>query len=501
LERTKLTPTKKYGLIAGPIFFLLILSLPEMSPITPDAQKVLAVTTWMLIWWVTEATNLAVTALLPVVLFPLTGVMPVAQAAASYGNRIIFLFMGGFLIALALEKWNLHLRIALWIIRATGATADGIIFGFMSATALLSMWISNTATTVMMLPIATIVIDLLQLNSGLPKERLKNFALSMMLAVAYSANIGGMATLIGTPPNIIHKNFMEKLYGYEINFLDWLMVGFPFAVILLLIMFVVLVKVFYPHRLGKLENPKKVIEDKLQELGPMKTPERLVMTIFIMTALLWMFGKQIQALEFVKTHHIDIHDSVIAMMSGVLMFVIPSGSKKANYLLSWTDTKELPWGILMLFGGGLSVATALKNVGLIQLIGDSIADNTGWSILIITGILVLIMLFMTEVMSNLALTSIFVPVVAGIAVSLGENPLLITIGVTMASSCAFMLPMATPPNAIVFASGHIKVFQMVRIGFWLNLLSILLVILFIQFIIPHIFEIELGVIPDWAIEK
>ncbi len=469
-----------------------------MPPITPDAQKVLAISAWMLIWWVTESVHLAVTALLPIVLFPLVGVMPVAKAATSYGNRIIFLFMGGFLIALALEKWNLHLRIALIIIKKTGATADGIIFGFMTATALLSMWISNTATTVMMLPIATIVINLLEVNTGLPKERLNNFALSMMLAVAYSANIGGIATLIGTPPNIIHKNFIEKLYHYEISFLDWFMVGFPFAVILLLIMFVILVKVFYPHRLGRLDNPRGVIDQKLRDLGPMSMPERLVLAIFLLTASLWMFSKPIQELEFIQRHHIDIHDSTIAMLSGLLMFIVPSGSKESNYLLSWEDTKNLPWGILMLFGGGLSVASALKDVGLIQLVGDTVAAHTELSILLIASILILIMLFMTEVMSNLALTSIFVPVVAGIAIGLGENPLVMTIGVTIASSCAFMLPMATPPNAIVFASGHIKVFQMVKVGFWLNMISIVLIIFFVKFVIPFVFGIEAGILPDWT---
>lgn len=495
---TAIPRSRQIGLFAGPLLFLLIIWVtPETPFLGVAAFHTLAVGAWMITWWVTEAVALPVTALLPIVLFPLTGVLPIKEAAASYANPIIFLFMGGFMLALALEKWKLHLRIALNIVRLTGTNANGIILGFMLATAALSMWISNTATTVMMLPIGVSVIEILRsresdqnLNKGT-----RYFSLSMMLGIAYAANIGGIATIIGTPPNTVLAGVLNEKFGYTIDFARWLAFGFPLMLIMLGITYVFLVKVLYPNRLGNFEGAQQVIKDELAKLGKISKPERIVLALFLTTALAWIFKNTLNNI-FPSW---KLTDATIAMLATVSLFVTPVDYKNGTFVLEWKDTEKLPWGILLLFGGGLSLATALSKVGIIGIIGDAMGVVGGsLNITIIFLILVALMLFMTEIMSNVALTAVLVPVVAGVAVGLNENPLWMTIPVTIASSCAFMLPMATPPNAIVFASGHIKVSQMVRVGVWLNLIAILLLVLLANTVLPYIFDIQRGVLPDWA---
>lgn len=495
---TAISRSRQIGLFAGPLLFLLIIWVtPETPFLGVAAFHTLAVGAWMITWWVTEAVALPVTALLPIVLFPLTGVLPIKEAAASYANPIIFLFMGGFMLALALEKWKLHLRIALNIVRLTGTNANGIILGFMLATAALSMWISNTATTVMMLPIGVSVIEILRsresdqnLNKGT-----RYFSLSMMLGIAYAANIGGIATIIGTPPNTVLAGVLNEKFGYTIDFARWLAFGFPLMLVMLGITYVFLVKILYPNRLGNFEGAQQVIKDELAKLGKISKPERIVLALFLTTALAWIFKNTLNNI-FPSW---KLTDATIAMLATVALFVTPVDYKNGTFVLEWKDTERLPWGILLLFGGGLSLATALSKVGIIGIIGDAMGVVGGsLNITMIFLILVALMLFMTEIMSNVALTAVLVPVVAGVAVGLNENPLWMTIPVTIASSCAFMLPMATPPNAIVFASGHIKVSQMVRVGVWLNLIAILLLVLLANTVLPYIFDIQRGVLPDWA---
>jgi sodium-dependent dicarboxylate transporter 2/3/5 len=495
---TAISRSRQIGLFAGPLLFLLIIWVtPETPFLGVAAFHTLAVGAWMITWWVTEAVALPVTALLPIVLFPLTGVLPIKEAAASYANPIIFLFMGGFMLALALEKWKLHLRIALNIVRLTGTNANGIILGFMLATAALSMWISNTATTVMMLPIGVSVIEILRSRESdqhLHKGT-RYFSLSMMLGIAYAANIGGIATIIGTPPNTVLAGVLNEKFGYTIDFARWLAFGFPLMLVMLGITYVFLVKILYPNRLGNFEGAQQVIKDELAKLGKISKPERIVLVLFLTTALAWIFKNALNnAFPSWK-----LTDATIAMLATVALFVTPVDYKNGTFVLEWKDTERLPWGILLLFGGGLSLATALSKVGIIGIIGDAVGVVGGsLNITMIFLILVALMLFMTEIMSNVALTAVLVPVVAGVAVGLNENPLWMTIPVTIASSCAFMLPMATPPNAIVFASGHIKVSQMVRVGVWLNLIAILLLVLLANTILPYIFDIQPGVLPDWA---
>ncbi len=487
--------SKKIGLFLGPVAFLCILLLPTLPPLTPEGQGVIAVAIWMLTWWISEAAQLPVTALLPIILLPLLGISKnIEEATSSYANPVIFLFMGGFMIALALEKWNLHRRIALSIVQRIGTNADGILLGFMLATAFLSMWISNTATAVMMLPIASSMIKILK--DSLPEEdpKMANFSLVMMLGIAYSANIGGVATIVGTPPNSVLASIFLGQYGYEISFANWFVIGLPFSTLLLLLTYVILVKIIYPNHLGRFEASEAIIQEELDKLGKPSLGERLTLLVFVLTASLWIFRGGINWL----VPGLGLNDPMIAMLGTVVLFILPVSWKQGKFILSWEDTKNLPWGILLLFGGGLSLAAAMEKTGLIQLIAGSVSEQRGLDIFWITFLLSFTVLMLTEVMSNVALVTVMIPVVAGIAISLGENPLLFTIPVTMASSCAFMLPMATPPNAIVFASGNIEVSQMIKAGIYLNIISVVVIMLVCWTILPFAFEIEMGTLPQWA---
>ncbi len=471
------------GLILGPLLFLTILQLPHPEEMQPAAWKVIAVAVFMLCWWITEAVPLPVTALLPMVLLPLLEVKTMEAAAAPYASPIVFLFMGGFMLALAMERWNLHRRIALGIVRITGTNANGIILGFMLATAFLSMWISNTATTVMMLPIAVSVIDLLTKdNTHLPRQNVRFFALSMMLGIAYAANIGGTATIIGTPPNVVFAGVLRKNYDIEISFAKWFIMGLPFAATLLTLTYFFLVRVLYRNNLGEFPGARELIERELKKLGRPSVGEQRTLIVFAVTAFCWIFRSPINNL-----FGLNLSDYLIAVLATIILFIVPVDTKKGDFLLRWEDTQRLPWGILLLFGGGLSLAGALKDTGLIDLIGSQFNELQGVGLLVILG-LTAVSLFLTEVMSNVALVAVFVPVVAGVAVGMGISPVQMCIPVTLAASCAFMLPMSTPPNAIVFASGHVTVSQMVRAGFFLNIASILLIALLSAFVIPLLFS-------------
>ncbi len=476
--------SKKIGLFLGPVLFLFLLATPPPEAIPAEAWQVMAMGVFMLVWWVTEAVALPVTALIPMVGLPLMDVSTMQEATAPYASPIVFLFMGGFVIALAMERWSLHRRIALNIVRLTGTNANGIILGFMLATAAMSMWISNTATTVMMLPIALSVIDLLKRNqSELETPGMRNFALAMMLGIAYGANIGGTATIIGTPPNVVFAGYMRQAFDFEVSFAQWMLVGLPFAIILLAITYLFTVRVLYPNRLGHFAGAGRLIDDELKNLGPLSPGEKSTLVVFILTALAWIFRVQINAL----IPGLSLSDPVIAMTAAIILFVIPVNFRNYEFVLDWKDTKRLPWGILLLFGGGLSLAGALENTGLIMLIGEQFADVQNATFLLILG-LSAVSLFLTEVMSNVALVTVLLPVVGGIAVATGIRPLMVSVPVTLAASCAFMLPMSTPPNAIVFASGHVQVSQMVRVGLILNLITIVIVAIFTKTIMPLVFD-------------
>ena len=473
--------SKKLGLALGPILFLIFSNLP-FELVSEKGDAVISVALWMLFWWITEAVSISVTALLPLLLFPLLKILPIAEVGANYGSPIVFLFFGGFVMALALEKVNLHKRIALTIIRLTGTTPNKVVLGFMVATASLSMWISNTASTVVMLPIALSVIKLLVNDEDGFTKNDRNFALSVMLGIAFSANAGGIATVIGTPPNSVMIGLLENEYQIHISFLKWMTLGLPFSIILVAITYFVLVKWMFPNHNLQFNASKEVIQTELKKLGPTSGKEKMVLVIFGITVLLWIFRTIINSI----IPNLGLSDTMISIFAAIALFAIPYNIKHGDFILAWKDTAKLAWGILILFGGGLALAKGMSAGGIVDLVATGIAQSK-ISILFMASLLIVLMLFMTELMSNVALVAVLAPVVAGIAIGLNIPILYLLIPVTMAGSCAFMLPMATPPNAIVFASGYVKVPQMAKVGIVLNLISVGLLILVFQFVMPLLF--------------
>jgi len=473
---------KKLGLISGPLLFFIFTNLPNFIPENESANGVIAVALWMVIWWVTEVVSISVTALLPLVLFPVMKIMSITDVGANYGSPIIFLFFGGFVLALALEKVNLHKRIALNIIKITGTTPNKVVLGFMIATASLSMWISNTASTVVMLPIAMSVIGLLINDEDGYTKNDQNFALSVMLGIAFSANAGGIATVIGTPPNSVMIGLLENEYNIEISFLKWMTLGLPISIILLIISYLVLVKWMFPNRQLQFKASREVINSELKKLGPTSGKEKMVLVIFGITVFLWIFRTLINKIF----PGLGLSDTIISMMAAISLFAVPYNIRRGDFIIKWHDTQKLAWGILILFGGGLALANGMSVSGIVDIVSNAIAASE-ISILFTASLLIILMLFMTELMSNVALVAVLAPVVAGIAIGLDIPIIYLLIPVTIASSCAFMLPMATPPNAIVFASGYIKVHQMARVGIILNLIAVVLLILVFQYVIPILF--------------
>jgi len=446
----------------------------------------LAVAGLMITWWVNEALPMPVVALLPLILFPLLGINTIKATAASYGNEVIFLFMGGFMLGLAIEKWNLHRRIALSIVARTGTSGNRIILGFILATGLLSMWLSNTATTMMMFPIALSVVHVMKENRD-EKGNYAHFNLCLMLAIAYASNFGGIATIIGTPPNVQFVGYFEKKYGTSIDFLEWMMICTPLALLLMLALYFVSTRVLFPNRIRSSEAAGKHIREELLLLGKLSIAEKRVLIIFICTAMLWIFRKIIND----NQPWFKLDDNMIAIMGAVALFICPAGQARkgenkeysSESILEWDDTGKMAWGILLLFGGGIAMADALEKAGLIQQLGNWLAVYAGSGIILVL-VVVVISIFISEVMSNVAQVIVFSPVVCSLADSIGMNPLLLGIPMTLAASCASMLPMGTPPNAIVFASGHIQLKQMLKAGFAMNIVAIILITLFCWFLLP-----------------
>ena len=456
---------RKVGLVLGPILFIACLAIPSGIP---HLFTVIGVGSWMVCWWITECVPLPVSALLPLLLLPAFEVLDWKIVSQSYGHRLVFLFFGGFVIALALEKWNLHRRIALKIIEKTGLSVYKIILGFMLATAFLSMWISNTATTVMMLPIATSFMDLMGDNN--PKEK-KRYGVLLLLSIAYAANIGGTATLIGTPPNIQMAGILEENFGITIDFITWLGLGVPFALVLIFMTYLLLTKVFFPIKFVLSNEEKSSLKLACSTLGGITKEQKVIFWLFIGTIVLWATKGLLNSILPFK-----LNDTAIALIPAILFFIIPA---EKSTILEWEDTKTLPWGILLLFGGGLTLAAAMDKVQLLQIVTEGIMGMGITNLIVLLALLTLMALFLTELMSNLALVSIFVPVVGTLALELGVAPVYFAIPITLAASCAFMLPMATPPNAIVFASNKIKVVEMVKAGVFLNLLAIILIMILV----------------------
>jgi sodium-dependent dicarboxylate transporter 2/3/5 len=471
---------RSLSLIGGIVLALLFFYVNPLA-LNEHAAKVLAIAALMVFWWITEALPLPAVALVPIVLFPLLNIASLEETTAPYAHPIIFLFMGGFMIGLAIEKWNLHKRIALSIVRLTGTSGNKIVLGFILATGLLSMWLSNTATTMMMFPIALSVIHVMKTNENVGGN-IGNFSITLLMAIAYAANFGGIATIIGTPPNVAFVGFMEKKYAYSIDFTSWMLLCLPIAILLMMSLYWVMTRLLYPNHIKSSEATRKLIHDELNELGPLSVAEKRVLIIFSITAFLWITKALINKIGFIK-----LDDSIIAMMGALALFIMPSGMKngKGSVLLDWTDTKNMAWGILILFGGGITLAHSLETAGLIEQLGQWLAKFSGNGLMLIFTITV-ISIFLSEVMSNVAQVIVFAPVIAGLADALGMNPLMLGIPMTLAASCAGMLPMGTPPNAIVFSSGLIRLHHMTTTGFIMNLISIFLITLFSWFLLPLI---------------
>jgi solute carrier family 13 (sodium-dependent dicarboxylate transporter), member 2/3/5 len=465
------------SLLAGVLLFLLMYFVNPFG-VEAQAKIVLAIAALMITWWVTEAIPMPVVAMLPLILFPLLGVSTLKETSASYGDSILFLFLGGFMIGLAIEKWNLHTRIALYIIRLTGTSGDRIVLGFILATGFLSMWLSNTATTMMMYPIAASLIHVVSQNRE-GHGNMKNFSLAVMLAIAYASNFGGIATIIGTPPNVAFIAFIEKKYHYTVQFIDWMLLCTPIAFMLMISLYFVMTKWLYPNKLKSDDSTKLLIRSKIEELGPLSIAEKRVLVIFCSTAFLWITKDLINATGIIK-----LDDTIIAMLGATSLFICPSGMEKSKRVLEWPDTSKMAWGIILLFGGGIALAAALEKAGLIQSLGTWIAGFSGSGGIMLILVITLVSLFISELMSNIAQVIVFSPVIAGIADAMNINPLLLGIPMTLAASCASMMPMGTPPNAIVFASGHITLKQMVKTGFVMNIIAVILIALFSYYIIP-----------------
>tara|TARA_B110000003_G_scaffold204714_1_gene203528 strand:+ start:11 stop:1477 length:1467 start_codon:yes stop_codon:yes gene_type:complete len=476
--------SKNIGLISGPLAFILILFYFNPDGLNPRANAILASTVWIAIWWITEAIPIAVTALLPIILFPLTGGLELSETTASFGHKYVFLYIGGFIIAIAIQKWNLHKRIALNIINLIGTNIVNIILGFMIATAFMSMWISNTATSVMMLPIAMAIVAQLRDDPNTIEDENLNFGKALMLAIAYSASIGGVATLIGTPPNLILAGVVEETFGYEITFAKWFQFGFPISLVLLFICWKYLTGFAFKFKQKTFPGGRSEITKQLNLLGKISYEEKLVAGVFALTAFAW-----ISRSFLLKPIIPEIDDTIIALIAGIIIFLLPTKNKKRR-LLNWEEAVKLPWGILLLFGGGMALAAGFKDSGLALWIGTQMTLLDGVSLFLLVFILIAAVNFLTEITSNLATTAMLLPILYPMAMTIDVHPFILMVSATVAASCAFMLPVATPPNAVVFGSGYLRIPDMVRVGVWMNIISIILLSLFVYFLLPFLWDFD-----------
>lgn len=506
---------KWIGLVAGPIAAVGAYALLGGDGDLGEAgRRTTAVAVLMAVWWLTEALPLSATALLPIALFPMLGVVSIRQATAPYAHELIFLFLGGFILGLGMQRWGLHRRIALLTVMLVGTKPRRLVLGFMVATAVMSMWVSNTATAVMMMPIAMSVIGLVfakigkEFDPGMERDQPgPNLATSLMLGVAYGASIGGLGTLIGTPPNLVLASQAREIFGQTIGFAQWMWLGIPLVLIFLPLAWAYLVFIAFPVKLRELPGGKEMIRGELRGLGPMNRGEWTVLIVFLSTALAWIFHRPVaDAVGFYSEAEVGgvvqrayyLTDEGIAITAALLLFLIPVDVKKRVFAMDWETAERLPWGILLLFGGGLSLAGAMTATEVDTFIAARVTAVGVMPDLVLILIVVAVMIFLTELTSNTAVATAFLPILAASAVGLGMHPYLLMIPAAMAASCAFMLPVATPPNAIVFSSGYVTLPQMAKAGVWLNLTGIVLITLFVYFFGGALLGIDLGTAPDWA---
>jgi sodium-dependent dicarboxylate transporter 2/3/5 len=463
---------QKVGLILGPAVAILMLLSSPPDGLSAAAWTTAALGVLMAIWWATEAVPIAITALLPLVCFPLLGIASIQDTAAPYANKVIYLFLGGFIVALAMQRWNLHRRIALNVLQVAGGDGRSLIGGFMLASAVISMWVMNTSTTMMLLPIAVSIIAVIHKSvDGLDQKAKDDFQYALLLGVAYGATIGGMATLVGTAPNAMLAAFMQENYGTEIDFASWMMVGLPLSAAMLPLAWLALTRLIFNVDFKTSAEGRAELKRMKDDLGRIKVPEIRVAIIFVIMALTWVSRPLLTKLPGLST----LDDSGIAMAGAIALFLVPSGDKSDPLLLRWKHADQLPWSVLILFGGGLTLAGAVTRTGLAEWLGSSLQAIGMLPLAVIVIVAAAMIIFLTELTSNIATTATFLPVVGAIAIESGFDPIVLTVPVTFAASCAFMLPVATPPNAIVFGSGLLTIPKMARAGLALNLIGIILV--------------------------
>ena len=474
---------KKIGLVVGICCVLMTVLFPAPAGMSASAWHTAGIALLLAAWWATEVLPIPVTSMLPVLLFPAFGVMTLEESTAPYAAPTIFLLLGGFIIATGLSRWNLHRRLALNILACVGDSPVAIIAGFMGATALISMWISNTASTIMMIPIAISLAGEI-IKDGAEKHQ--GFLLCLILGVAYSASIGGLGTIIGTPPNLFVVSYMKQTYGIDISFFDWMLFGIPVVVVMVSFAWWVLTKWAFPLDMRGMHISKHIITSELNKLGTLTQPEKRITAVFLLVAIAWIMRVPIQ-------QHLNIllwlNDAMIAVGGAVLMFIIPSGNaqKEGTALLEWESANKIPWGVLLLFGGGLSLAAAIKNTGLAVWIGAVLSGFTNVELIYLLFGLVVLVIFLTELTSNTATTATLLPVLGALAVTGGIDPMLLFAPTALAASCAFMLPVATAPNAVVYATGSVTISQMASAGFKLNLVAIVVVTIFSYILVPVVF--------------
>ncbi len=470
----------KIGLALGPLLFIATLVVGPPDGLSPIAWSVAGLAGWMATWWISEAVPLPATSLLPIVIIPLVGAGTVSEATEPFANRIVFLFLGGFLIALAVERWGLHRRLALTILSRLPGRPDLLVGGFMAVSAFLSMWMSNVAATLMMLPIGLSVIRLMEEGRA---STGRGFSMALMLGMAYAASVGGVGTLIGSVPNAFAAGMMDEVYGIHVGFGEWMVAALPLSVSLLVITWFVLCRVICRLPREELVGAREMIAERNAELGGMTTAERRVALIGGLTAALWIFRPLIGDLLGTTA----LTDTGIAIGAAVLLFVTPAGHGNGSRLLDWPTAKRVPWDILILFGGGLSLAHAVQATGLAGWIGAGMEDLAAWPMIIVVAILVTTVIFMTEIASNTATSATFIPIAAALALVFAVSPFDLAAPVAIAASCAFMLPVATPPNAIVYSSGAITIMQMVKAGILLNVIAVILISVYIPWAMALVF--------------
>ncbi|MFN4338067.1 SLC13 family permease [Parvibaculum sp.] len=482
------------GWMIGPALLLLTFVVPAPEGLSELGWRTAGVAALMAVWWICEPIPIPATSLLPMALFPLLGIVDMRGAAAPYAHPIIYLFFGGFLLALAMELWGLHRRIALGLIGVMGTRPTRIVAGFMIASAFLSMWVSNTATALMMLPIAISVIALLEIQAEdeVAKQHADRFALVLLLAVAYSATIGGLGTLIGTPPNALLAAFLNQNYGLRIGFAEWMLIGVPVVLVGIPLAWLLLTRVIFRVEGMEITGAREVIAIERSRLGAFSKQERAVAIIFSLTALGWVTQ------PFLVQFFPLITDTGIALLGGLALFMTPVNIRRGQFLMNWETAKKAPWDVFLLFGGGLSLASAIEAHGVAAWLGTMFDGAGAIPIILLVAAVCGLILMLTELTSNTATAATFLPVIAAVAITIGENPLLLLIPAAMAANCAFMLPVGTPPNAIVFGSGRISLPQMAKAGWWLNVSFVVLIVAMVYVLGPIVFGIEQGVLPDWA---